>query len=66
MAQSTSPFPFFFYHFLGRSRGIWRFPGQGSIRSHSRRPTPEPQQRRIRVTSATYTTAHGNAGSLTH
>jgi len=27
---------------------------------------PEPQQRWIRVGSATYTTAHGNAGSLTH
>jgi len=26
---------------------------------------PEPQQRRIRAASATYTTAHGNAGSLT-
>jgi len=29
-------------------------------------PTPESQQRGIRATSATYTTAHGNAGSLTH
>ena len=28
-------------------------------------PTPQPQQRRIRALSATYTTAHGNAGSLT-
>ena len=27
---------------------------------------PEPQQRRIWVASATYTTAHGSAGSLTH
>jgi len=27
---------------------------------------PEPEQRRIWATSATYTTAHGNAGSLTH
>ena len=26
---------------------------------------PQPQQRRIRAMSATYTTAHGNAGSLT-
>ena len=26
---------------------------------------PEPQQHRIRAASATYTTAHGNAGSLT-
>ena len=29
------------------------------------RPTPEPQQGGIRAASATYTTAHGNAGSLT-
>ena len=27
--------------------------------------TPEPQQRRIQAESATYTTAHGNARSLT-
>ena len=28
--------------------------------------TPEPQQFGIQAASATYTTAHGNAGSLTH
>ena len=27
---------------------------------------PQPQQRGIRAKSATYTTAHGNTGSLTH
>ena len=27
---------------------------------------PQPQQRGIRASSATYITAHGNAGSLTH
>ena len=27
---------------------------------------PQPQQRRIRAVSTTYTTAHGNARSLTH
>ena len=32
----------------------------------ARRPTPQPQQCGIRAASATYTTAHGNAGSLTH
>ena len=32
----------------------------------SRRPAPQPQQHGIRATSATYTMAHGNAGSLTH
>ena len=30
------------------------------------RPTPEPQQCGIWAASETYTTAHGNAGSLTH
>ena len=29
-------------------------------------PTPHPQQREIQAVSATYTTAHGNAVSLTH
>ena len=33
-----------FLLFQGRSRGIWRFPGQGSNQSCSRWPTPEPQQ----------------------
>ena len=28
--------------------------------------TPQPQQHRIQAASATYTTAHANAGSLTH
>ena len=48
------------------SCGIWRFPGQGSNGSCSRWPTPQPQQRRIWAASATYTTTHSNAGSLTH
>ena len=39
---------------------------RGSKRSCSHRPTPQPQQREIRPASATYTTAHGNAGPLTH
>ena len=30
------------------------------------RPMPQPQQLQIWATSATYTTAHSNAGSLTH
>ena len=52
--------------FLSRSHGIWRFPAQGSNRSCSHQPTPEPQQRGIRAMSATHTTAHGKAGSPTH
>ena len=56
----------FFCNFLGRSHGIWRFPGQGYNWSHSHWPTPEPQQRGIQATSSTYTTAHGNTRSLAH
>ena len=40
------------------------FPGLGPNKSCW--PTPQPQQCRIQNTSVTYTTAHGNAGSLTH
>ena len=36
---------------------------RGRIIGRCCRPMPEPQQRRIRAASATYTTAHGNAGS---
>ena len=57
---------FFFRAFQGCTHGIWRFPGQGSNWSYSCWPTPQPQQCRIQATSATYTTAHGNARCLTH
>ena len=39
---------------------------RGSNQSCSCCPMPQPQQCRIWAASATYTTAHGNAGSLTH
>ena len=39
---------------------------KGLNRSYSCWPTPQPQQCQILATSVTYTTAHGNAGSLTH
>ena len=39
---------------------------RGLIGAVAALPTPEPQQHGIRAASATYTTAHGNAGSLTH
>ena len=40
---------------------------RGRIGANGPRPTPQsqPQQCQIRAVSATYTTAHGNAGSLT-
>ena len=52
--------------FQGHTCGILRFLGQGSNQCCSRQPTSQPQQRRIRAKSATYTTAHRNAGSSTH
>ena len=63
---SLDLFFFFFFclfcccccYFLGRSRGIWRFPGQGSNRSCSHWLTLQPQQCQIWATSATSTTAH--------
>ena len=33
---------------------------------HICRPTPQPQQRQIQASSATYTIVHSNAGSSTH
>ena len=39
---------------------------RGSNQSHSCQPTPQPQQRRIRAASVTYTIAHGNTRSLIH
>ena len=58
-------FIFIFNFFQSHTCSIWRFPGQGSNWSCTCQPTPQPQQRRTGSTFATYTTAHGNAGSLT-
>ena len=52
---------YFYFVFLAIS---WATPAAHG--GSQARPMPEPQQRRIRASSATYTTAHGNAGSLTH
>ena len=62
---------FFFFFFFGFraslvAYGIWRFPGQGSNWSYSCGHTPQPQQCMIPAVSATYTTAHVNARSLTY
>ena len=57
---------YYYYFFLSFWGHIWRFPGQGSNRSCSCWLTPQTQRRQIRASSVTYTTAHGNAGSLTH
>ena len=69
LLQFTLGFLFFLSFFFfpqGRTCGTWRFPGQVSNQSCSHCPTPEPKQHQTRATSATYTTAHGNTGSLTH
>ena len=42
------------------------FQARGLIGAVATGLTPQPQQHGIQATSATYTTAHGNAGSLTH
>ena len=62
-------FLIFFAFFLGGGGpacGIGRVPGEGANQSYSCQPTPQPQQRQIWTASATYSTAHSNAGSLTH
>ena len=59
-------FFFFFFFFRAELSALWRFPGQGSNWSCSHQPMPQPQQFGIWATSATYTTAPSNAGSLTH
>ena len=38
----------------------------GSNQSYICQPTPQPERYRIQAVSVTYTTAHSNAGSLTH
>ena len=57
---------FFFPLFRATTGSIWRFQGQGSNWSYSCRPTPQPQKHKFRAASATHTTAHSNARSLTH
>ena len=52
--------------FQGHPQGIRKLPGWGSKQSCGCWPTPQPQQGGIRALSATYTTAHSNAGSSTH
>ena len=53
------------FYFINRFRAILVAYGGSQARGLVR-AIPEPQQCRIWATSATYTTAHGNAGSLTH
>ena len=54
------------FAFQGHTCSIQRFPGQESNQSYRCWPTPQSQQHQIRAMSASYTTAHSNARSLTH
>ena len=59
-------FSFLFCPFLGPHPQHMESPRLGVESEPRCQPTPQPQQRRIRASSVTYTTAHSNAGSLTH
>jgi len=59
-------FIYLFIAFFGHTHSIWSSQDRGLNRRYSCQPMPESQQCRIWATSATYTTAHGKAGSLTH
>ena len=45
----------FFLSFQSCTHGTWRFPGSGSVWSHSCQPMPQPQQCWIRAASCTST-----------
>ena len=53
-----------FFVFLGLHPQHMEVPRQEVKSEGSQWPTPQPQQLGIRATSATYTTAQSNAGSL--
>ena len=55
-----------FFLFRAPPGAYGRSQARGRIGAASCRPTPQPQQCQIRAASATYSTAHGNARSLTH
>ena len=65
-SSSSKTFFFFFFVFVGPHLPHMEVPRPGSNQSCSHWPTPEPQQCRIWAVSASYNTAQGNAGSLTH
>ena len=57
---------FFFFFFNDCTCSLWKFRGKGSKWSCNCQPTPQPPQLWIWATSLTYTTACGNARTLTH
>ena len=56
----------YFFFFNGCTCAIWMFPGLGLNQSCGCQLMPQPPQCQIWVTSAIYTTAGGNTGSLSH
>ena len=68
--QEDNSLTFFFFFFFGLFRATTMAYGGSQVRSVigavTPRPTPEPQQCRIWAMSATHTTVHSNARSLTH
>ena len=60
LEQFAQLFFFFFVFCLRAAPEVY-----GDSQAIAGRPRPQPQQRQIRAMSANYTTAHGNAGSLT-
>ena len=63
--ESNETYQWTFFFLRGHTCSMWKFPGSGSNWSCSRLPM-QPQQCQIGAVSVTYTTAHTNAGSLTH
>ena len=60
---------FFFFIFAFSRAAPMAYGGsqaRGLIGAAAAKPTPEPQQHGIQAATATYTTAHSNAGFLTH
>ena len=51
--------------FRAATAGYGHSQARGLIGAVAAGPTPEPQQRQTQAMSVTYTTAHGNTGSLT-
>ena len=57
---------FIYFAFLGRTRSIWKFPGQGSDWSYSCLLNARATAVQDRAAFATYTISRSNAGSLTY
>ena len=66
VSNGSSIFSGFFFFFLYFHGCVPRLGGPIRAVAASLRHSPQPQLHQIQATSVTYTTVHGNAGSLTH